>query len=381
MNGPPPSRFRVDLLRWFRAHARDLPWRRRRTPYRVWLSELMLQQTRVETVIPYFGRFTAEFPDFRSLAAAPRDRVLKLWEGLGYYARARNLHAAARRVADEHGGELPSSLDALRELPGIGPYTAAAIGSLAFGLPAAVVDGNVIRVLSRITALEDDVSRPATRARLQALADRLLSRRAPGAFNEAMMELGATVCMPRAPACGRCPVRALCRARAEGDPQAYPRKARRAAVPHKHVGAALTVNRAGKLLIAQRGEHGMLGGMWEFPGGKREPGETMEACIARELAEELGIDVAVGGHEVTVAHAFSHFTMDLHAHWARVVRGRPRPIDCADVRWVRPVELDRYAFGRADQRIIEHLKAQPGWPRIRPRGFPSPSPRRGRRPS
>lgn len=365
---PPPAcglaatRIRAALLAWFRRSARDLPWRRDRTPYRVWISEAMLQQTRVETVIPYFDRFVARFPGFRELASAPRADVLKLWEGLGYYSRARNLHEAALVVVRDHGGLLPATIDGLRALPGIGPYTAAAVGSLAFGLRAAVVDGNVIRVLARLLALEDEVDRPAVRARLQAVADALVSPKDPGAFNEAMMELGATVCTPRSPRCAECPLRAGCRARAEGDPAAYPRKRKRAAVPHKHVGAALVVDSRGRILVAQRGEGGMLGGLWEFPGGKREPGETIEACIARELREELGIEIKVGAHVITVSHAFSHFTMDLHAHWARLVSGRPRAIDCAAWKWATRADFDALAFGKADRRIIEFLREH-GTPR------------------
>lgn len=316
----------------------------------------MLQQTRVDQATGYYIRFLKRFPTIRALAAAPQRDVLKQWEGLGYYTRARHLHAAAKQMVARHGGRFPRKPDDICALPGIGPYSAAAIGSLAFGYDTAALDGNIIRVLSRLIALEEDVSKLSVRKKLQEVADTLLLRGRAGEFNEALMELGATVCTPRKPACARCPLESCCAAFAEGDPERYPRKARKKKAPHKHVGAAVVVDKRGRILIAQRQETSMLGGLWEFPGGKQEPDETIEQCIARELKEEMGIDLAVGEHLVTVRHAFSHFTMDLHAHLCRLLRGRPRAIHCADWRWVTLEETSRFPFGRADQQIIAHLR-------------------------
>jgi A/G-specific adenine glycosylase len=352
-------RFRRDLPRWFRAHRRDLPWRRRRTAYRVWISELMLQQTRVEQAVGYFRRFVRRFPTVGSLARARREEVLKLWEGLGYYARARRAHDTARLLVARSGGRFPASLEGLRALPGVGPYTAAAVGSLAFGLDAAVVDGNVARVLSRAFASRRDPRSPAGSRWLRSVAEALLPRGRAGEFNEALMELGATVCVPRNPVCPRCPLRAGCRARAEGRPEAYPAARPRARVPHKLVGAAVTVNGRGEVLIARRKEDSMLGGLWEFPGGTREAGETMRGCIARELREELGIEVEVGRRIAVVRHAFSHFTMDLHAHWARIVRGRPRAIHCDAYAWVPVGGLRRYPFPKADLQVLAAIERSP----------------------
>ncbi|MFH1017438.1 MAG: A/G-specific adenine glycosylase, partial [Pseudomonadota bacterium] len=213
----PPSHdvnaIRQNLLRWYRAKKRDLPWRRTRDPYRIWVSEVMLAQTRVETVIPYYERFLSEFPDLPSLARAPEERVLKQWEGLGYYSRARNLHAAARELVSGYGGELPRSSARLADLPGVGPYTSAAVASIAFGEPIAVLDGNVRRVLSRLFA---------TNGELETLAQRVIATKDPADFNQAMMELGALVCVPKNPTCPLCPIRAGCRAFKKGVIHLFP---------------------------------------------------------------------------------------------------------------------------------------------------------------
>ncbi len=358
---------RKRLLPWFAQNARDLPWRAEpRPPYAVWISEIMLQQTRVDTVIPYFLRFLARFPDPASLATAPLQDILKLWEGLGYYTRARQIQKAAQLLVRDHEGRLPSDPAQLAALPGLGPYTTAAVASFAFGIPLAVLDGNVIRVFSRLLALPDDVSLPATKKKLQLLADALLLKDQPGAVNEAWMELGAILCTPRAPRCSDCPLRTVCRAAQLNTPEAFPKKKKKMKVPHKVVGAAVILNAKNQILIAQRkAEGGMLAGLWEFPGGKIAEGETMPQCIARELKEEMGITIEVGPHLVTVPHAYSHFTIDLHAHFARIQSGRPRHIECADHAWVTREQFNDYPFSKADLDIIRALRALPNTPRLK----------------
>jgi A/G-specific adenine glycosylase len=354
------------LLPWFEANRRDLPWRRNRTPYRVWVAEIMLQQTRVDAVISYYRRWMKAFSSWKTLAATPQSDVLKCWEGLGYYSRARNLHAAAKIIVDEYGGDLSKgwkksfqSLEVfLRNFPGIGNYTAAAIASLAFNEDAAVVDGNVIRVLSRLFAFGGDTKSAAGRKKMQAWADELLVKGRAGEFNEAMMELGALVCLPKNPKCAECPLQKVCAALATGSPAKFPVVEKKEKVPHIVVGAAVTMNRKGEVLIAQRKQDDMLGGLWEFPGGKQEPGETIEECIVRELDEELGIKIVAGEHVMTVNHAYSHFTMTMHVHRARIVSGRPRPIHCADYAWVKVPNLGKYAYSKADLQVVAQLQNQ-----------------------
>lgn len=367
---------KAELLPWFETHARNLPWRHKRTVYRVWVAEIMLQQTRVDTVIAYYTRWMKRFPSWNALARAPQSDVLKVWEGLGYYTRALHLHAAAkticrrpalRTVADWHraaaahagvpdGAPPVAWIDFLRTFPGIGPYTAAAIASLAFNQDTAVVDGNVIRVLSRLYACDDDPKSATGRKRMQSLADALLVHGRAGEFNEAIMELGALTCLPKRPVCPSCPLQAVCCAFAGGDPERYPRAKKRKKVPHMIVGAAVTRNRRGEVLIAQRREGDMLGGLWEFPGGKQEPDETIEQCIVRELNEELGVEVETGPFLMTVRHAYSHFTMTMQVYEATLRRGRPRALHCADFAWVRPENLDAYAFSRADLHVVDRLR-------------------------
>jgi A/G-specific adenine glycosylase len=343
------------LHRWYRAHARDLPWRRSRDPYAIWISEAMLQQTQVATVIPYYERWIAALPDVTTLAAAPEERVLKLWEGLGYYARARNLHRAAREVVRRHGGRLPSEPAAWRALPGVGPYTAAAVLSIALDHDLAVIDGNVRRVLSRLVALAADPRRRPHARALETLAEALLPRGTSARHNQAMMELGAVVCTPRAARCDACPLREVCAARAQGRPEAFPPRTRRRAVPHHEAAIALVYRASGELLIDRRPYDGLLGGLWEFPGGKLEPGESVEQALARELREELGLRVEVIGALPSVDHAYTHFTVTLHPRLCALRRMDRRVAEGRECRWVKPAELSRYPMPRANRKVIEAL--------------------------
>lgn len=349
--------FSSRLLDWYARHRRDLPWRRTRDPYRIWVSETLLQQTQVATVIPYYERFLARFPDIRSLAAASLDDVLKAWEGAGYYARARNLHRAARHLVEAHNGQVPRTVEALLKLPGVGRYIAGAVASIAFNQEAPILDANVRRVLCRYFGIRGDPENGVGRAerdRLWKLAADLIPARRARDFNQAMMDHGATICLPRVPRCGVCPVRGGCVARRLGIQNELPTKRLKARRPHYEIGAGIIWKR-GRILIQRRPPQGLLGGLWEFPGGKRERGETIAECVRREVREELGIEVKVGEEFAVVDHGYSHFTITLHAFACEHVRGRVRLLHATAFKWARPEELKEYAFPAANRRIIDRV--------------------------
>jgi A/G-specific adenine glycosylase len=347
--------FQSSLLTWYRKHKRDLPWRKSRDPYRILISEIMLQQTQVQTVIPYYNRWVKVFPTFQALAKAPLNRVLKQWEGLGYYSRARNLHALAKAVMKHHGGRLPATSKDLRELPGIGRYTAGAILSIAFNQPAPLIDGNVSRVLTRVYAIQKNIALATTQQELWTLAGTLVPKNHPGDFNQALMELGATVCTPRNPSCVRCPWRPHCQARKRNLQEQLPIKTKRAAVPHYHIGAGVIWHKD-RILISQRPLKGLLGGLWEFPGGKNESGESLPNTVRREIEEELGIHVAVGRKIAAIDHAYSHYTITLHAYGCTYVSGVPQALGVHRFRWVRPSQLKQFAFPAANHPILTWLQ-------------------------
>ncbi len=343
------------LLDWYDRHARPLPWRDRTAdPYAVWVSESMLQQTRVETVIPYYQRWMERFPTLAALAAASEQDVLRAWEGLGYYSRARNLHRAAQQVMTRFGGALPAGRTELESLPGVGRYTAGAIASIAFGLDEPALDGNIKRVYARLFDVEIPARSPEGEKRLWALAREHLPPGRAGDFNQALMDLGATICTPRNPSCLLCPLGELCQARALGLQEERPVMEARAPIPHYTVTAAV-LHRNGSVLIARRPSHGLLGGLWEFPGGKLEPGESLPQGLAREIREELGAEIEVGAPVGVYQHAFTHFRITLHAFHCRVTGGEPRPLEASELRWVPPADLARFPMGKVDRQISQEL--------------------------
>ncbi len=340
------------VLTWFSRSARPLPWRASREPYRLWVAEVLLQQTRVAQAVPYFERFLARFPTLRSLAGAAPADVLKVWQGAGYYARARNLQAAAQEVVRRHGGELPRTVDALEQLPGVGPYTARAVAALAFGVPTVAADANVLRVLARWTREERDVRRPAVRA---ALTHALERARPSSRLGEAIMELGETVCTPRSPRCGRCPVADRCRAYQElPDPGVLPRRAVRPVRPLVRA-SVVALARGDRWYVQRRSPDGFLGGLWEFPGGKIEPGESPEAAARRELREETGLTAGRLTSLGVVRQEYSHRAVELH-----VYRGESPGVDAnGPGRWATAPEIARLPLPKATVRILE-LLGRPG---------------------
>jgi A/G-specific adenine glycosylase len=335
------------LLTWYRHHGRTLPWRGHPDPYAVWVSEIMLQQTRVETVIPYFERWMSRFPDISALARASQGDVLNAWEGLGYYSRARNLHKAAGILAAEHGAQLPDEVDALRKLPGIGRYTAAAIASIAFGLDVPTLDGNLRRVLARVFDVTQPADSPAGEERLWELAGAHLPEGRAGDYNQALMDLGATVCLPARPRCPLCPLTEMCRARQLGIQEERPVSSPKRPTPH-YVQAAGVIVRKGRVLLAKRPSHGLLGGMWEFPNGR------VEGDPARGLAKALrgGYRLRVHGSEAlgVIRHAYTHFKVTVHAFRTELVGAKT-----GELKWVRIAELDKYPMGRIDRQIARKL--------------------------
>lgn len=349
------STFEEKLLVWYSLNARDLPWRGHSDPYAVWVSEIMLQQTRVETVIPYFERWMERFPTIAALAAVDQQEVLAIWEGLGYYSRARNLHRAAQMVVAQYGGTLPADLGALRNLPGVGRYTAGAIASFAFGLDEPALDGNIRRVLARYFDVSEPARSTEAEHRLWELAAEHLPAGRAAAYNQAMMDLGATICTPRLPNCPHCPLSDSCQAHALGVQEQRPVRAARPEQPHYIVTAAV-IHRDGRVLIAQRPARGLLGGLWEFPGGKLQPGEDLASCLHREILEELGVQVTVGGWLGVYHHAYTHFRVTLHAFECALANGSlPQPHEHADLRWIAPAELADYPMGKIDRKIAIHI--------------------------
>ncbi|HMK79044.1 MAG TPA: A/G-specific adenine glycosylase [Xanthobacteraceae bacterium] len=336
------------LLKWYDRHRRALPWRARKgeqaQPYRVWLSEIMLQQTTVKTVAPYYARFLTRFPTVMALAAAPLEEVLRLWAGLGYYARARNLHACARAVADAHGGAFPDTEEALRGLPGIGAYTAAAIAAIAFDRRASPVDGNIERVIARLFAIEQEL--PAAKAQIRARAQALTPQRRAGDFAQAMMDLGATICTPKSPACVLCPWSEACAARSRGDPERFPRKVPRKTGRLRQGAAYVALRRDGFILLRRRPARGLLGGMTEVPSSAW----TTQFQLARAL-DAAPLQAAWRRVPGVVTHTFTHFPLELVVYVARLDSRIALP---AGASWVALDALDGAALPSVMRKVIDH---------------------------
>jgi len=359
------AKARVALLPWYRAHRRDLPWRRTRDPYAIWISEAMLQQTRVETVIPYYERFLQRFPDVATLARASVEDVYAAWAGLGYYSRARNLHRAALTILQRFDGRLPTTRKELLELPGIGRYTAGAIASIAFDRPVPVLDGNVERVLARYLGIREDVRGPSGAAVLWDAASRIAMGPEPGELNQALMELGATLCSPRAPRCVACPLRSCCTAERDGDADLLPRKTARAK-PRAMRAVAALVQRGPRVLAVRRPPGGLLGGLWELPGGAVKRGEAPEDALRRAIREQTGLELAQVEAAGSVEHTFTHRHLRLQLFRCAGCRGRLRLRELEAHRWLTPAAFRRLAQGALTRKALARVAgAAPSPTRLR----------------
>lgn len=347
--------FTGPLLEWYQTNKRDLPWRKTEDPYRIWVSEIMLQQTRVDTVIPYYQRFLKAFPTVYDLAKANQQQVLKLWEGLGYYSRGRNLHHAAQQVVKDFDGSLPSTYKEITLLRGIGPYTASAILSIAFHKKFAVVDGNVIRVVTRYNTIQDDIRKASVKNEVQAFMDDVVPGSSPGDFNQAVMELGATVCTPSQPSCDSCPLQTNCKAWNTARTDTIPYKSPAKKIPHHQLAVGIIVNENNEVLISLRPQESMLGGLWEFPGGKQEKGETLNETLRRELKEELDVETEVYDKFKELKHAYSHFKITMHVFWCSIKKGKPKPLSSDQLKWVALSNIDHFPFPKANKNIINDL--------------------------
>jgi A/G-specific adenine glycosylase len=348
----PSVSWSLSLLDWYYRVRRTMPWRDDPHPYAVWISEIMLQQTRVSTVIPYFENFMRQFPTVEVLARSDQQMVLKAWEGLGYYSRARNLHRCAQQIVEAFGGEVPDTYESLLTLPGIGPYCGAAIASIAFGKAVPAVDGNVLRVGARFFGLDADITKASTRVEIfERLRKPIDVSKDSSGFNQGMIELGATLCAPKNPLCSECPLQTGCVAQKTGRTAELPVKKKKAPTPHYEVGIGIIWNPRQKILLAQRREDQMLGGLWEFPGGKQRGKESLEETVKRKVRESTGVEVSVGTKMHVVNHVFTHFSIRVHAYLCQLDAGKAKALEYTDVRWVKPEEISLYPLPAVDKKI------------------------------
>jgi A/G-specific adenine glycosylase len=348
------KKIRGKLAKWYQSNARDLPWRNTDDPYLIWISEVMLQQTQVDTVIPYYLNWKNRFPDIQSVVNADEDEILRAWEGLGYYKRARNIQETAVILSQKFNNELPQKAKELEKLPGIGDYISSAICSIAFGSNVPALEANGIRVLSRLFDFHGLASNSKDRTILKEHLTKILSNKNPGVINQAIMDLGALVCLPRIPSCRRCPLRNECSAAAKKNQLELPVRKSKPPKPHYEVVAGI-IRKGNKVLIDKRPLDGLLGGMWEFPGGKIERHENHEVAIRRELTEELNVKVRKGELLGVYNHAYTHFSVTVHAYFVEILSGKPRALDVEKIAWVNIDDLNGFPMGKVDRSISDKL--------------------------
>lgn len=346
---------RKNLLSWFQKAQRNLPWRKNYDPYQVWISEIMLQQTQVKTVLPYFDRWMEALPSVQSVAEADEHHLLKLWEGLGYYSRVRNIQKAAQQMVEKHHGKVPDSYEDILALPGIGRYTAGAISSIAYNQDHSVVDGNVIRVISRLLNYSKNTHAPESAEWFWKWATDLLPSGKARHFNQAMMELGALICAPKQPKCASCPLQKECIATRLGTVEELPNRGPKTEKISLQVAVAV-IQKDGKVFIQRRPHSGLMGGLWEFPGGKIEEGEKPLRAIRREIKEELNLTLKNIKAFTEIKHAYTRFKVQLHCFTADYQKGPLRLNVASEGKWVKMDDLEKFAFPAANVRLIEILR-------------------------
>ncbi|MGP7819226.1 A/G-specific adenine glycosylase [Niallia sp. 01092] len=345
--------FRDDLLHWFTAEQRSLPWRQDQDPYKVWVSEIMLQQTKVDTVIPYFNRFIEQFPSIDALSEAEEEKVLKAWEGLGYYSRARNLHTAVKEVKEKYGGVVPNTPDEIATLRGVGPYTAGAILSIAYGVPEPAVDGNVMRVLSRILSIWEDIAKPKSRKVFEEAVRGLICHENPSYFNQALMELGALICTPTSPSCLICPVRDHCQAFYNGTQTELPVKTKKKKQKSLNLAAVILKDKDGRTLIHKRAETGLLANLWEFP--NMEIVQTIQSekeQLKDEVLSKYGAKIEVGDLITRIEHVFTHLIWNINVYFGELVE---LDAESDRLKKVTQMEIERYPFPVSHQKMLKYL--------------------------
>jgi len=340
------------LLAWYDRRSLSLPWRNSNDPYKIYLSEVMLQQTQVKTVLPYYKKWVKKFPTVQSVAQSNLDKILKQWEGLGYYSRARNFYQSCQIIATKYEGHIPAVPEEFSKLPGVGPYIAAAVMSIAFHHPLPAIDTNAIRVAARLTMI--GASSLADSRIIKGYLTNNIAPKRPGDYNQAIMDLGRDICKSDKPKCAICPVSIYCSSLVNNVVDKYPVKRKRSKKPHYNIAVGIIWHK-GEILISKRKEKGMLGGLWEFPGGKIEEGESAEHCIIREIKEELGVCVKPSSFLKQIKHAYSHFSITMDAYNCDFLHGHPQPIGCDDFRWIKPAQIKMLPFPKANHKLFDKI--------------------------
>lgn len=350
MKYPYIQQFRQNLVKWYQEEQRDLPWRRTKDPYKIWVSEVMLQQTRVDTVIPYYNRFLKKYPTAESLASANEDELLKVWEGLGYYSRARNLQSGVKEVVEKYGGTVPNNRHDLQKLKGVGPYTAGAILSIAYNIPEHAVDGNVMRVLSRVLYIKEDIARPKTRKVFEEAVETLIDPDYPGDFNQALMDLGAMICTPTSPKCLLCPVREYCIAFDKGEEGQLPIKTKKTKVKNERYHVLIVKNEENLFLVEQRPSEGLLANMWQFPMLKNEKDINWKEQFEKEYDVKISKVLEEGFYQLK--HVFSHLVWNMECH---LIEGASTSNE-GSTQFKSMEEIKEFALPVPMQKIVNILK-------------------------